>query len=87
MVNKLVYETEVNMKFYVCTKDNKTVEKLIKKVSKVLNKENVGVDITINTLCSSYDFSESTKTKLKAYADQSSEDDFEDEMEERELED
>ncbi len=73
MVNKLVYETEVNMRFYVCTKDNKLAEKLIKKVSKVLNKENVGVDITINTRCSSYDFSESMKTK--------------DEMEERELED
>ena len=87
----MVYETEVNMKFYVCTKDNRVAEKLIKKVSKILNKEGVGVDININTLCSSYDFSKSAKMKMKSYAEQNSkninEDDLCDEYLLNELED
>lgn len=74
MVNKIMYESEVNFRFGLISSDIKKVERLIKKVSKVLNKEGVGIDISINTTCEIYDINDLDKEKIKAYSEQNFED-------------
>lgn len=54
MNKKFNYTNEVNIRFNVFTTDNKVVDRVLEKVVKLLNKNNIGVDIQINRTFESY---------------------------------
>lgn len=54
MIEKRVYTNEVIIKFNVFTSDNKNVDRAIEKVVKLLNKNNIGVDVDLNRTFESY---------------------------------
>lgn len=54
MTEKFKYTNEVNIRFNVFTTDNKVVDRAVEKVVKLLNKNNIGVDIQINRTFESY---------------------------------
>ena len=54
MAEKFKYTNEVNIRFNVFTTNNKVVDRAVEKVVKLLNKNNIGVDIQINRTFESY---------------------------------
>lgn len=54
MIEKRVYTNEVIIKFNVFTSDNKNVDRAIEKVVKLLNKNNIGVDVHLNRTFEGY---------------------------------
>ena len=54
MTEKFRYANEVNIRFNVFTTNNKVVDRAVEKVVKLLNKNNIGVDIQINRTFESY---------------------------------
>ena len=54
MTEKFRYTNDVTIKFSVFTTNNKIVDRVVEKLVKLLNKNDIGVDIQINRTFESY---------------------------------